>query len=109
MEIARAPQGLESARNLLFSGDCLEFLVKLVDAFDAKIDEVRENKKNAANLATSIRQCQYMNKPVRDTVCALQLKGIKKHTLSLLLVCLRCCVRGCYGVAKWRAANGPNL
>ena len=52
MEIAPAPQGLESARTLLFSGDCLEFLVKLVNAFDAKIDEVRENKtKNAANLA----------------------------------------------------------
>ena len=44
VEIAPAPQGLESAVTLLFSSDCLEFLVKLVDTFDAKIDEVREAK-----------------------------------------------------------------
>lgn len=40
-EISPAPKGLESAITLLFTEDCLEFLVKLVETFDQKADEVR--------------------------------------------------------------------
>ncbi|XP_046454208.1 malate synthase, glyoxysomal-like [Daphnia pulex] len=39
-EISPAPKGLESAITLLFTEDCLEFLVKLVETFDQKADEV---------------------------------------------------------------------
>ena len=40
-EISTPPKGLESAVALLFTEDCLDFLVKLVESFDHKVDEVR--------------------------------------------------------------------
>ena len=85
MEIAPAPQGLESARTLLFSGDCLEFLVKLVDAFDAKIDEVRENKTNLANKNKTLSACTNL----RATLFVhCQKKRIKKDIHFLFLLCV---------------------
>ena len=39
-----SPSGLESALTLLFTEDCLDFLMKLVEAFDQKAYEVRISK-----------------------------------------------------------------
>lgn len=41
VEIAQAPAGLERAITLLFTKECLEFLVKLVDTFDEKAEKVK--------------------------------------------------------------------
>ena len=39
--ILQAPPGLEKAINLLFTNECLEFLVKLVDKFEEQVNKVK--------------------------------------------------------------------